>query len=275
MGLSLQDLSWHQGIGQCIEHLDRPSFWRTLTTLLGDFVEVDSWVALLFSHDKPQIFDQSPYGSDGVDPLVSEYAKGLYLLDPFYINSREHPVTALVRLADIAPEHFQQTDYYRLYFTHNVVADEVQFNVALGEGRTLCLSLGGCRRFTAEQLALLELVRPWLIGLMRQRLHFEGLPERAPAKPVLDYAHGRDEARRQLESVLTARELDVVRLILSGHSNKEAAAKLKLSAETVKVHRRNVYRKLDVNSQSELFSLLFLAGEDLGSLQATRRYPQG
>lgn len=116
---------------------------------------------------------------------------------------------------------------------------------------------------------MLELIRPWLIGLMRQRLHFESLPERAPAgKPALDFAQGRDEARRQLESVLTARELDVVRLILSGHSNKEAAAKLALSAETVKVHRRNVYRKLDVNSQSELFSLLFLTGEALGSLRS-------
>lgn len=265
MGLSLQDLSWHQGIGQCIEHLDRPSFWRTLATLLGDFVEVDTWVALLFSHDKPLIFDQSPYDREGPDPLVSEYANGLYLLDPFYINSREHPSTALVRLADIAPEHFQQTDYYRLYFTQNVVTDEVQFNVVLGEGRILCLSLGGCRRFNAEQLALLELVRPWLIGLMRQRLRFEGLSERAPAKPAVNCVQGRDEARRQLESVLTARESDVVRLILSGHSNKEAAIKLDLSVETVKVHRRNVYRKLDVNSQSELFSLLFLPGERFGS----------
>lgn len=269
MGLSLQDLSWHQGIGQCIEHLDRPSFWRTLATLLGDFVEVDSWVALLFSQDKPLIFDQSPYDQEGIDPLVSEYANGLYLLDPFYLNSREQAQTGLVRLADIAPEHFQQTDYYRLYFTHNVVADEVQFNVVVGQGRTLCLSLGGCRRFSAEQLAMLELIRPWLIGLMRQRLHFESLPERALAgKPAQDFAQGRDEARRQLESVLTARELDVVRLILSGHSNKEAAAKLALSAETVKVHRRNVYRKLDVNSQSELFSLLFLTGEALGSLRS-------
>ncbi|QXI36870.1 LuxR C-terminal-related transcriptional regulator [Pseudomonas xantholysinigenes] len=267
MGMSLQDLSWHQGVAHCIEHLDRPSFWRTLATLLGDFVEVDTWVALLFSHDKPLIFDQSPYLREGTDPLVSEYANGLYLLDPFYISSREQSHTGLVRLADVAPEQFQQTDYYRLYFTHNVVADEVQFNLALGDGRTLCLSLGGRSRFDTQAIAQLELARPWLIGLMRQRLHFEQLPACAPAKPALGLAQGRDEARRQLESVLTARELDVVRLILSGHSNKETAIKLKLSAETVKVHRRNVYRKLDVNSQTELFSLLFLAGEDLASLQ--------
>lgn len=267
MGLNPQDLPWHQGVGQCIEHLDRPSFWHTLATMLGDFVELDTWVALLFSHEKPLIFAQSPYQHEGVDPLVTEYANRLYLLDPFYISSREQPLTGLVRLADVAPQHFQQTDYYRLYFTHNVVADEVQFNVAIRDGRTLCLSLGKRSRFDTQAIAQLELVRPWLIGLLRQRLHFEQLPEPAVEKPTLGLAHKRDDARRQVESALTARELDVVRLILSGHSNKEAANKLKLSAETVKVHRRNVYRKLDVSSQSELFSLLFLAGDDLARLQ--------
>jgi len=267
MSFNLQDLSWHQGVGQCVEHLDRPSFWHTLATVLADFVEVDTWVALLFSHDKPLIFAQSPYKHEGIDPLVSEYANRLYLLDPFYINSREQALTGLVRLADVAPEQFQQTDYYRLYFTHNVVADEVQFNLALGDGRTLCLSLGGRSRFDTQAIAQLELVRPWVIGLLRQRLHFEQLPERTLAKPGPRLAQRQDDACRKLESALTARELDVVRLILSGHSNKETANKLKLAAETVKVHRRNVYRKLNVNSQSELFSLLFLAGDDLANLK--------
>ncbi|WP_392390931.1 helix-turn-helix transcriptional regulator [Pantoea agglomerans] len=32
-----------------------------------------------------------------------------------------------------------------------------------------------------------------------------------------------------------------------------------MSAETVKVHRRNIYAKLAINSQSELFSLFLKA----------------
>ncbi|WP_205192310.1 response regulator transcription factor, partial [Burkholderia sp. LMG 13014] len=52
---------------------------------------------------------------------------------------------------------------------------------------------------------------------------------------------------------------DVIRLILSGRSNKEVANKLAISAETVKVHRRNIYGKLAINSQSELFSLFLNA----------------
>jgi DNA-binding CsgD family transcriptional regulator len=48
-------------------------------------------------------------------------------------------------------------------------------------------------------------------------------------------------------------------LILSGCSNKEVASKLSISAETVKVHRRHVYTKLNIKSPQELFSLFLKA----------------
>lgn len=66
-----------------------------------------------------------------------------------------------------------------------------------------------------------------------------------------------DDAMERLGTPLTARELDVVRLVLSGFSNKEVASRLSLSPETVKVHRRNFYTKLNIKSQSELFALCF------------------
>ena len=58
---------------------------------------------------------------------------------------------------------------------------------------------------------------------------------------------------------LTARELDVGRLMLSGCSNKEIARKLEISAETVKVHKKHIYSKLGIKSQSELFSIFLQA----------------
>jgi DNA-binding CsgD family transcriptional regulator len=42
---------------------------------------------------------------------------------------------------------------------------------------------------------------------------------------------------------------------LRGNSSKAIAKRLSISQETVKVHRRNLYAKLGVSSQSELFSL--------------------
>lgn len=50
-------------------------------------------------------------------------------------------------------------------------------------------------------------------------------------------------------SGLTDRELDVLQWIATGMSNKQIAAQLFISEETVKVHIRNLLRKLNVHSR--------------------------
>jgi non-specific serine/threonine protein kinase len=54
----------------------------------------------------------------------------------------------------------------------------------------------------------------------------------------------------QTGQVLTAREVEVLRLISSGASNKEIAEELSLSVHTVKRHVVNILHKLDVNSRA-------------------------
>jgi DNA-binding CsgD family transcriptional regulator len=49
---------------------------------------------------------------------------------------------------------------------------------------------------------------------------------------------------------LTARELDVLRLISTGHTNKTIAARLHLSGRTIDRHVGNILRKLDVPSRA-------------------------
>ena len=54
---------------------------------------------------------------------------------------------------------------------------------------------------------------------------------------------------------LTTREAHIVDLVLQGHSSESIAWRLGIAAGTVKVHRRNVYRKLNISSQTELLSI--------------------
>jgi DNA-binding NarL/FixJ family response regulator len=51
---------------------------------------------------------------------------------------------------------------------------------------------------------------------------------------------------------LSARELDVLRLICEGHSNRTIATKLSLSVNTVAVHRANIMNALGVHKTAEL-----------------------
>ncbi|WP_288492904.1 LuxR C-terminal-related transcriptional regulator [uncultured Pseudomonas sp.] len=257
MTMTLHDIAFHQTVAALIEALERPHFWRAMTCALAQYVHHDSWVALVFSEGRPQVLAESP-GDDGApDRLFQDYLHGLYLLDPFYIASRESQREGLVRLSEIAPDCFEQTDYYQRYFSLNVVADEVQFNVALPGARTLCLSLGSRQRFQPDQIALLSLVAPWVTALVRQRLRYEPEPSEPTAAPP--WQERLERMARQVETALTGRELEVARLVLSGYSSKEVARKLTISAETVKVHRKHVYSKLGIKSQSELFAVFLQA----------------
>ena len=57
---------------------------------------------------------------------------------------------------------------------------------------------------------------------------------------------------RERFSSLTDREIEVIRLVNSGHSNKEIAYELQLVGGTVKVHLNNIFRKLQVSTRVEL-----------------------
>ena len=54
------------------------------------------------------------------------------------------------------------------------------------------------------------------------------------------------------DSGLTARELEILQHIVAGKSNKEIAADLKLSANTVAVHRANIMDALGIHKTAEL-----------------------
>jgi len=63
-----------------------------------------------------------------------------------------------------------------------------------------------------------------------------------------------ERARRSTTPVnaLTQQELAVARLVVSGATNREAAATLFVSPKTIEFHLANAYRKLDVRSRTEL-----------------------
>ena len=51
---------------------------------------------------------------------------------------------------------------------------------------------------------------------------------------------------------MTARELEVLRLIVAGHVNREVGEVLFISPTTVARHLANIYRKLGVDSRATL-----------------------
>ena len=59
---------------------------------------------------------------------------------------------------------------------------------------------------------------------------------------------------------LSERESEVLRLIASGHSNKEIASRLSLSVKTVEAHKANAMRKLGLTGRIDIVKYALLQG---------------
>src|SRR5580704_8406744 len=62
-------------------------------------------------------------------------------------------------------------------------------------------------------------------------------------------------AEHATDDTLTAREIDVLRLIAAGNANKEIAAQLSLTEETVKGHVKNILAKLGANDRTHAVTI--------------------
>lgn len=65
-------------------------------------------------------------------------------------------------------------------------------------------------------------------------------------------ASNADESTAQNRDTLTDREIDVLKLLADGKSNKEIADKLNISINTVITHRKNISQKTGIKSVSGL-----------------------
>ena len=256
--VELESLAWHRAVGGVVDALEQSNFWLRLTRLLASYVHFDSWVALKFCENARPLVLAEISSEDGLpDKLFEDYLNGLYMLDPFHIAAKGNRKEGVIHLDEVAPDRFGSTEYCKRYFRINIVEDEIQFNCLLENETTLCLSLGSHQRFKPVDLMLLSLVSQWVIPLIRQRWFYELRTIYAACRSSANSSQLKIEHKvfKLLDKSLSGRELEISQLMLSGFSSKGIAQKLLISPETVKVHRKHLYSKLGISSQSELFAM--------------------
>lgn len=94
--------------------------------------------------------------------------------------------------------------------------------------------------FTTERLEMLKLLTSQLISAKNSQAYLEVNPE------------GINTAAISQGEALTAREADVLQLIVLGMSNREIADRLGLKANTVKSYIKNIYGKLGANRRVQV-----------------------
>ncbi|KMN32263.1 hypothetical protein VI26_17735 [Chromobacterium sp. LK1] len=248
----LRELPLHQHLAQLMAHIGLPGFWRQLALLLRASAPLDNALAACFRVGAPPlILEECDFQHRAAASPMPLYCQGLYLLDPFYLYSRQPFADGLYHLPDIAPDHFRQSEYFQRYMSGEVGVDEVQLLLRVAPDQVLSLSLGKTSEFAPADIGKLRVMQPWLLAAMRRHWQLQAEPLPPPARladqlsqTLERFGHGR----------LSEREAEVARLTLCGLSSKAIAQQLAISPETVKVHRRNLYLKLGVASHAELFN---------------------
>jgi DNA-binding NarL/FixJ family response regulator len=67
-------------------------------------------------------------------------------------------------------------------------------------------------------------------------------------------------AKHTADATLTPREIEVLRLIASGHANKDISARLAINEETTKTHIKNILAKLGAKDRTHAVSLSLKRG---------------
>ncbi|MEN8243574.1 MAG: helix-turn-helix transcriptional regulator [Thermodesulfobacteriota bacterium] len=243
-----------------IAHLDDVALPHILIDAIHDLVPFDK--SLITLEKKKQIpvhiFDS------GIDPEehelhVTRYISGAYLLDPVYQALFRGIEPGFYHLRELSPDDFEQSEYYRTYYQATRIAEDVLYLVRLDEGTSLYIELGrdlDKPPYTEQEKNHLRMVEPIVQNVARRYWGHMNTENTAFDASMSDLDQQLEMAFDNFgKSILTKREIELTHLMLRGHSVKSAAYEMRISPDTVKMHRKNLYAKLKISDHPDLFAL--------------------
>ncbi|MEM1076037.1 MAG: helix-turn-helix transcriptional regulator [Pseudomonadota bacterium] len=258
--LSVEDVAY---LSEAIRAIGSAEFPALFVNLCKSIASADAaHLSAFFTNARPAEIYSTRAEPEALEAL-SLYLDVGFVLDPFYQLFLTAPADRVDSLADIAPDDFRRSEYYAKFFRALDLSDECGLMLPFGNEAALFLSVG-VQSQTKMDLSALKTVLPLISALARRHWmvltpdRFDGTGRLAAQLDAAFVSFG--------SSVLSPREGEITRMILHGYSSKAIAITFANSPETIKVHRKRIYAKLNVSSQGELLSLF---------LDALRRSPAG
>ncbi|MBE9636160.1 helix-turn-helix transcriptional regulator [Salipiger mangrovisoli] len=246
-------------LGGAICALGTDEFAAALYRWLTLSYDIDNTTMLAyFQARKPQVLFTQSREPKVHERLEVDYLSGAYLLDPFHdLHVRKVP-SGLYRLRDIAPDAFLRNEYFAAYYRRTTLIDEIAYVANPAEGVSVHVCLGrdasSGRSFSPRDMELAQKIAPIACGLCEKQ--WGGLSSSGDYTDAALTQRLIDALQEQHRIGLSPRQAEVALLILRGHSTVSIALRLDLSPQTIKVFRKQLYRKCGISSQGELFSLI-------------------
>lgn len=259
----MKDSSIYEQLASLISAIGDEAFARIFASVVHKVAASDSLIVFLYSRDKtPEIlFERAKHALRRNS--LSSYLEGFYLLDPFYRAAMEENRRGVVRIESIEPPGFRSSEYFCHYYKHSHVEDEVNLIFRISPNSIFAASAQrqeGKGRYKPDEIRTLVALEPSLRAAAEAHWRWNS-PRPADSADKAEHEHFKRVIGEFGRTVLTAREYEVVQLMLRGFSTAEISRLHKISDDTVKVHRRNIYAKLQISSLSELFGLVVRALE--------------
>lgn len=246
-------LEWCASAGRIVDLIGTDGFPAALTDAMRQLMDFEFTVMFGYVGSARPLDLYNDFPPDRYRLHVAEYQEGPYLLDPFFLAALGTVASGVWRLSEIAPDRFYQGEYFRSYYGQTGLSEEVGFLIDVNTDLTVVISLMRTeRRFSNAEIRTLK--DTWPLVDATARRHWGDLPLMA-GQTASDIEATIEQAFQTIgEGLLTPRERQVVEHTLKGHSAEAVGKILGISSGTVRIHRRNIYSKLRISSQGELFS---------------------
>lgn len=246
---------WSRGIAEIAAARGKDGFIPVLQAAVSRLVDVDFTMVFAYRGTATPLMLGDTLAPDRQCVIASDYIAGPFMLDPFFRLISEGTQTGCFRLHAVAPDRFRHSEYFRTHYSRTGIGEEIGMFFTLGDGLTGVVSFG---RWEASplvmraELEILAAIQPAVAALCIQ--HWSNLRPLHDQSPVRVPAAGRVISPTAVRA-LSGREAEIVAMILQGHSTQSIALHLDIAPGTVKIHRKNIYRKMQISTQAELFSV--------------------
>lgn len=248
---------WNSDLANIVAHVGEPIFFQQVFAAIEAQVPVAMPQAWLYHKDLPPKLLDHKISKETYTSQVDEYLEGPYREDPFFKISLSAPRNNCYRLSRLITGNFEDSSYHRDYYGSTGTVDEAIIVTRLGDGSVVNISfmrLESHGEFSDGEYNWLYSVSQVIAELIELHTRREEFVESNLLKPGVDH-HIQQGFEYFGTSYVSEREQEVLELLLRGYGADTSAERLNISLETVRRHRKSIYKKLDVNSQADLFAL--------------------
>lgn len=230
-----------------IASIGRQRFYPQIIRSLNAIESIANTRVVSYPKAKRPVF----LGLDTLNEVDQIYCESAYLLDPVYeVICRRTPDDWLT-LDSLISNNFESSTYYHRFYRRLGWKNETNIVVDTHSNNTICIVYTTDNR--SPQLVR-RVLTPYLQSLKSAIQTHERLYHPEPIVNAPSCTEAQEDYENPLEMYgLTKREKQIVTLILEGLPSQAIADRCFVSEGTIKNHRKNIYRKLCIRSQGELF----------------------